>query len=100
MRAWQADGITPGSVMGCMCRNHRGLVLTMLAAAKNGTKLVLMNTGFARPQLVDVAAREQVQAFVYDDEFHAVAEALPTRSSPIAPGRRTIRRPRSAHSTT
>ncbi|WP_054247802.1 acyl-CoA synthetase [Rhodococcus opacus] len=77
VRAWQADGITPGSVMGCMCRNHRGLVLTMLAAAKNGTKLVLMNTGFARPQLVDVAAREQVQAFVYDDEFHAVAEALP-----------------------
>ncbi|MFC9555064.1 acyl-CoA synthetase [Rhodococcus sp. NPDC056960] len=77
VRAWQADGITPGSVMGCMCRNHRGLVLTMLAAAKNGTKLVLMNTGFARPQLVDVAAREQVQAFVYDDEFSAVAEALP-----------------------
>ncbi|MFZ2176033.1 MAG: AMP-binding protein, partial [Rhodococcus sp. (in: high G+C Gram-positive bacteria)] len=77
VRAWQAEGITPGSVMGCMCRNHRGLVLTMLAAAKNGTKLVLMNTGFARPQLVDVATREQVKAFVYDDEFTAVAEALP-----------------------
>ncbi|MFZ2173772.1 MAG: acyl-CoA synthetase, partial [Rhodococcus sp. (in: high G+C Gram-positive bacteria)] len=77
VRAWQAEGITPGSVMGCMCRNHRGLVLTMLAAAKNGTKLVLMNTGFARPQLVDVATREQVKAFVYDDEFAAVAAALP-----------------------
>ncbi|MCQ4121381.1 acyl-CoA synthetase [Rhodococcus tibetensis] len=77
VRAWQAEGLTPGSVMGCMCRNHRGLVLTMLAAAKNGTRLVLMNTGFARPQLVDVAAREQVEAFVYDDEFREVAEALP-----------------------
>ncbi|MDV7352584.1 acyl-CoA synthetase [Rhodococcus oxybenzonivorans] len=77
VRAWQAEGITPGSVMGCMCRNHRGLVLTMLAAAKNGTRLVLMNTGFARPQLVDVAAREQIEAFVYDDEFRQVAEALP-----------------------
>ncbi len=77
VRAWQADGLTAGSVMGCMCRNHRGLVLTMLAAAKNGTTLVLMNTGFASVQLVDVAAREQVQAFVYDDEFHAVTQALP-----------------------
>ncbi|AWK73303.1 acyl-CoA synthetase [Rhodococcus oxybenzonivorans] len=76
VRAWQAEGITPGSVMGCMCRNHRGLVLTMLAAAKNGTRLVLMNTGFARPQLVDVAAREQIEAFVYDDEFRQVAETL------------------------
>ena len=34
VRAWQADGITSDSVMGAMCRNHRGLVLTMLAAAK------------------------------------------------------------------
>ncbi|TQF73232.1 acyl-CoA synthetase [Rhodococcus spelaei] len=77
VRAWSADGITPGSVMGAMCRNHRGLVLTMLAAAKLGAKLVLMNTGFAPPQLVDVAAREQVGAFVYDEEFEAVAAALP-----------------------
>ncbi|MDV6267261.1 acyl-CoA synthetase [Rhodococcus globerulus] len=77
VRAWQSDGITSDSVMGAMCRNHRGLVLTMLAAAKNGTKLVLMNTGFARPQLVDVAARENVAAFVYDDEFTEVADALP-----------------------
>lgn len=77
VRAWQADGITADSVVGVMCRNHRGLVLTMLAAAKNGTKLVLMNTGFARPQLVDVSNREQVAAFVYDDEFSDVADALP-----------------------
>ncbi|WP_027500109.1 acyl-CoA synthetase [Rhodococcus sp. UNC363MFTsu5.1] len=78
VRAWEASGIAPGSVMGAMCRNHRGLVLTMLAAAKLGAKLVLMNTGFAPPQLVDVAAREQVRAFVYDEEFAAVAAALPS----------------------
>lgn len=78
VRAWQADGITSGSVMGAMCRNHRGLVLTMLAAAKHGTRLVLMNTGFARPQLADVAAREKVRAFVCDEEFADVAQALPS----------------------
>lgn len=77
VRAWQADGIRAGSVIGAMCRNHRGLALTMLASAKNGTKLVLMNTGFAPPQLADVAAREQVRAFVYDEEFSDVAAALP-----------------------
>ncbi|MGC0364835.1 fatty-acyl-CoA synthase [Rhodococcus sp. 27YEA15] len=77
VRAWQEAGITSDSVLGAMCRNHRGLVLTMLAAAKNGTKLVLMNTGFAPPQLADVAARENVVAFVYDDEFSEVAAALP-----------------------
>ncbi|MCZ4554537.1 MULTISPECIES: acyl-CoA synthetase [Rhodococcus] len=78
VRAWEANGIAPGSVMGAMCRNHRGLVLTMLAAAKLGAKLVLMNTGFAPPQLVDVAAREQVRSFVYDEEFADVAAALPS----------------------
>ena len=77
VRAWVEEGITPGAVIGAMSRNHRGLVLTMLAAAKLGTKLVLMNTGFSPPQLVDVAAREQVRAFVYDEEFAAVADALP-----------------------
>ncbi|MFD4293092.1 acyl-CoA synthetase [Rhodococcus sp. NPDC058505] len=77
VRAWAADGITPGAVLGVMCRNHRGLVLTMLAAAKLGTKLVLMNTGFAAPQLVDVAAREQVRAFIHDEEFAVVAAGLP-----------------------
>ncbi|MDI9894493.1 acyl-CoA synthetase [Rhodococcus sp. IEGM 1381] len=78
VRSWQSVGITSETVMGAMCRNHRGLVLTMLAAAKNGTKLVLMNTGFAAPQLIDVAAREDVAAFVYDDEFADIATSLPS----------------------
>ncbi|QBJ95258.1 acyl-CoA synthetase [Rhodococcus sp. ABRD24] len=77
-RAWQAEGIGVGSVVGAMCRNHRGLVLTMLAAAKSGVRLVLMNTGFARPQLVDVAHREGLRHFVFDSEFSDIADALPT----------------------
>ncbi|MDH6282023.1 acyl-CoA synthetase [Prescottella agglutinans] len=78
VRAWQAEGIDPDSTVGAMCRNHRGLVLTMLAAGKSGTRLVLMNTGFGRPQLVDVAKREGVRWFVFDSEFTDVADALPT----------------------
>ncbi|WP_433605961.1 acyl-CoA synthetase [Prescottella agglutinans] len=78
VRAWQAESIGAGSCIGAMCRNHRGLVLTMLAATKGGARLVLMNTGFGRPQLADVAARENVRHFVFDSEFADVADALPT----------------------
>ena len=77
VRAWKSDGLTPGSIVGVMARNHRGLVLTMVAAAKLGARLVMMNTGFAPRQLVEVAVREKVSAFVFDSEFAAVAAALP-----------------------
>lgn len=76
VRAWAEHGIAAGSVMGVMARNHRGLVFTMAAAAKAGIRLVLMNTGFAPPQLADVAVREQLGSFVYDEEFTDVADAL------------------------
>ncbi len=78
VRGWREDGIGAGSVMGVMGRNHRGTVITMLAAAKAGVRLVMMNTGFAPPQLADVARREQVGSFVYDEEFDTVAAALPS----------------------
>ncbi|RVW04638.1 acyl-CoA synthetase [Rhodococcus spongiicola] len=83
VRAWQAEGIGVGSCVGAMCRNHRGLVLTMLAAAKGGVRLVLMNTGFARPQLADVAQREGVRHFVFDSEFADIADALPSDVTPF-----------------
>lgn len=83
VRAWQAEGIGVGSCVGAMCRNHRGLILTMLAAAKSGVRLVMMNTGFARPQLVDVAAREGVHHFVFDSEFADIADALPSDVTPF-----------------
>ncbi|MFZ2529928.1 MAG: acyl-CoA synthetase [Rhodococcus sp. (in: high G+C Gram-positive bacteria)] len=78
VRAWQADGIRAGTAIGVMARNHRGLVLTMLASAKLGTTLVQMNTGFAPRQLADIAARENVATFVFDSEFTDAAAALPS----------------------
>ena len=68
-RAWSERGLAPGSVIAALCRDHRGLVVSMLAAGKLGARLLLMNTGFAAPQLADVAARERVGALVYDQEF-------------------------------
>ncbi|GAA4421859.1 acyl-CoA synthetase [Actinokineospora soli] len=76
-RALQERGVTDKSVVALLARDHRGAVETMLAAGKIGARLLLMNTGFARPQLVDVAAREGVTVFVYDEEFAELADALP-----------------------
>ncbi len=75
-RAWAERGLGPGSVIAALCRDHRGLVLTMLASGKLGAKLLLMNTGFAKPQLADVAKREGVTALVYDQEFTDLLDAI------------------------
>ncbi len=76
-RAWSERGIKPGQVVAALCRDHRGLVITMAAAGKLGVRLLLMNTGFAKPQLADVAKREGVTALVYDQEFTNLLDAIP-----------------------
>lgn len=77
-RAWAEHGIGPDSVLAVLCRDHRWLVDCMLAAAKLGACLLLMNTGFSRPQLADVAEREGVSALVYDEEFTELLGAVRT----------------------
>ncbi len=76
-RAWSERGIQPGQVVAALCRDHRGLVITMAASGKLGVRLLLMNTGFAKPQLADVAKREGVTALVYDQEFTGLLDAIP-----------------------
>ncbi|MEV7044219.1 acyl-CoA synthetase [Amycolatopsis sp. NPDC051061] len=76
-RAWSERGIKPGQVVAALCRDHRGLVITMAASGKLGVRLLLMNTGFAKPQLADVAKREGVTALVYDQEFTNLLDAVP-----------------------
>ena len=76
-RALAGRGIGVGSTIGLLARDHRGAVDTMIAAGKLGARLLLMNTGFAKPQLVDVAEREGVSAFIHDEEFTELATALP-----------------------
>jgi fatty-acyl-CoA synthase len=76
-RALADRGVGESSTIGLLARDHRGAVDTMIAAGKLGARLLLLNTGFARPQLVDVAEREGVSAFVHDEEFTELAGALP-----------------------
>ncbi|MFI6030377.1 acyl-CoA synthetase [Amycolatopsis magusensis] len=75
-RAWADRGIGVGTMVAALCRDHRGLVLATLATGKLGARLLLMNTGFAKPQLTDVAQREQVKALVYDEEFTELLDGI------------------------
>src|SRR5205085_1597835 len=76
-RAWGERGVQPGTVIAALCRDHRGLVTVMIAAGKVGARLLLMNTGFAKPQLTDVAARENVRVLVHDQEFTSLLSGIP-----------------------
>ena len=76
-RGLKQRGITSGSVVGLLCRDHRGLILAMAACGKVGARFVLMNTGFAKPQFAQVCEQENVKAVLYDSEFSDLLEALP-----------------------
>nr|WP_218889705.1 AMP-binding protein [Saccharopolyspora hordei] len=70
--------VTPGTRIGVLCRNHHGPVETVLAAAKLGVDVVLLNTGLSGRQVADVIAEQQVSVLVLDAEFRAQLPELPT----------------------
>ncbi|WP_067687896.1 acyl-CoA synthetase [Nocardia jejuensis] len=76
-RGLQRMGVKPGTVVGVLARDHRGLLLTMVALGKLGARLALMNTGFAKPQFAAVCERENVKAVLHDSEFLGLLDALP-----------------------
>jgi fatty-acyl-CoA synthase len=62
-------GIGEQDVVGVLLRNSRWMPLTLSALNKVGADAVLLNTGFAGPQLADVLSREGARAIIYDEEF-------------------------------
>jgi fatty-acyl-CoA synthase len=75
----RAAGAGQGAGVGVLCRNHRGFVIGCLAAAISGADLVLLNPGFAAPQLADVVAAEGVHAVVHDDDLADVVDGCGAR---------------------
>ncbi|WP_075909626.1 MULTISPECIES: acyl-CoA ligase FadD12 [Mycobacterium] len=77
----QADALAAGlqtlpggtpKVLGIMARNHRGFVLSLIAANRIGADVLLLNTSFAAPALAEVLVREtdgKTSAVIYDEEF-------------------------------
>ncbi len=75
--ALRSLGVVEGSVVGVLCRDHRGLIIAMAACGKLGARVVLMNTGFAKPQFAQVCEREKVTVVLHDSEFVGLLDALP-----------------------
>jgi fatty-acyl-CoA synthase len=74
--AWQERGLEPGEGVTILARNHRWFIDAVFAAAKCGAKIVLLNTDFAAPQIVEVAGREGTDLLVYDDEYADMLEGV------------------------
>jgi fatty-acyl-CoA synthase len=69
-------GVDSENKVGVLARNHRGLILSTVALSKIGADIVFFNTGFAGPQVVDVAKREGVVAFIADAEFDELTQGV------------------------
>jgi acyl-CoA synthetase (AMP-forming)/AMP-acid ligase II len=73
-----ATGIVEGDRVGILCRNHSWFVEAAVALGKLGADVVLLNNGFAAPQLADVLHGEDVNAVVHDEEFASLlGDAVP-----------------------
>lgn len=75
----EVAGARPGAVIGLLARDHRGFAEALLAGLRTGARVVLLNTGFAGPQLAGVVAAEGIDLLLHDDEFAAAAAT--TRAS-------------------
>jgi acyl-CoA synthetase (AMP-forming)/AMP-acid ligase II len=81
-RALIRAGVSSDDSVAIMCRNHRGFADAIFAAAKLGASVLLLNTDFARPQLLGVLERERPQAVIYDAEFEGLLEGA-EREDPV-----------------
>ncbi|MEW2353270.1 AMP-binding protein [Spirillospora sp. NPDC029432] len=67
------------SRVAVLCRNHRGMLETLVACSKRGADLVLLNTGMSTAQLLAVLEDQQAEVLVADPEFADLLDAVPDR---------------------
>jgi fatty-acyl-CoA synthase len=75
----QAEGVGPGVGVGLLARNHRGFIEAMTGIAATGADLVLLNTGFAGPQVADVVEHEHIEVVLHDDDFAPIVDGCGAR---------------------
>ncbi|MFC0005184.1 AMP-binding protein [Micromonospora siamensis] len=70
-------GVQAGDRIGVLCRNHHGLIETVVAATLLGADAVLVNTGLSAAQLATVAEEQALRVLVHDDDFTERLLGLP-----------------------
>ncbi|PZF96987.1 AMP-binding protein [Micromonospora deserti] len=72
-----ALGVQAGERIGVLCRNHHGLIETIVAATLLGADAVLVNTGLSAAQLATVSEEQRLRVLVHDAEFAERILGLP-----------------------
>jgi acyl-CoA synthetase (AMP-forming)/AMP-acid ligase II len=68
-QALKDRGIKPGDSIAVLARNHRYMVMTMVAIMQAGGRVLLLNTMASRAQLGELAQRENASLVIVDQEF-------------------------------
>ena len=69
--------VTAGSASVCAAASTAACAIRW-PQRRTRARMVLMNTGFAKPQFAEVCARENVSVMLHDSEFSVLLDALPT----------------------
>ncbi|SHH10088.1 AMP-binding protein [Streptoalloteichus hindustanus] len=71
------SGVKAGDRVAVLCRNHRGFVETVVACAKIGAHVVLVNTGLSATQTAAVLRDQGASVVVADAEFRPMLARAP-----------------------
>src|SRR5690625_1118218 len=75
-RVLDARGVGEGDSVGVLARNHRHLVMTMVATMQLGARVLLLNTMASASQVVELCQREDAALMILDEEFLPRAESI------------------------
>jgi acyl-CoA synthetase (AMP-forming)/AMP-acid ligase II len=82
-RGLRERGVRASTRVGVLCRNHHGVLETVIACGKLGADVVLLNTGLAVQQLNAVLDEQQVGLLFVDAEFADLLAELPSDIDPV-----------------
>ncbi|KQX71798.1 AMP-binding protein [Aeromicrobium sp. Root472D3] len=73
-QALKDRGVRPGDSIAVLSRNHRYMIVSIVAIMQAGGRVLLLNTMASRSQLGELAKREDASLVVVDQEFLDVAQ--------------------------
>lgn len=68
-------GVQPGDAVALLCRNHRYMVIGLVALMQAGAKILLLNTMASSHQLTELSQREGATLMLCDEDFLPVVDA-------------------------
>jgi fatty-acyl-CoA synthase len=74
--ALRGRGVEGGDSVALLARNHRYIVIAMVAIMQLGARVLLLNTMASAGQLTELAEREGAKFIILDEEFLPVAEKV------------------------